>query len=771
MRMPLALVGSVPCALALAALALGTCPPRARAAPATEAWEPVGLSGGGGMFGPAISPVDGRRMMVHCDMSGAYVTADGGRSWRMVHHRELTSNTRCRPAWHPTKAEVVFSPAGGDGRRLMVSTDGGTRWAERATLSGPLRGPIAIDPDDPSSMLVGVGEEVHRSDDGGRAWSACRGVRGEAVGFHFDRASPKDRRVVLAATRAGIWRSADSGRSWAGATAGLSSEEVRSFCGASQAKGGTKACILYCTVPCRLDGERILGGIHVSTDAGLTWKPAGTRGLNPDVKAFDRWAAGPIAQYEWVLASDADPERAYAFSSSTGVPPPHGATVYRTDDAGETWRATFQADPRWSPCNVEQDGVVAEDGQFYGGVPFGVAIDGRDPDHLLFVTGHAIATEDGGKTWFHADTRLAPGQKKPSGSGRTPGLDWLCNGLVVTTTWNLYEDPFRPRNRYVCYTDIGFARSEDAGRSWKWWSEKGRAPWRNTCYELAFDPDVPGKSWGAFSDVHDIPNANIVWERHRSTGPGGVCVSEDFATSWKPCSAGLPEVPVTSVVLDPKSPRSARTLYAGTFGAGVFRSTDGGATWQPRNDGLGAESNRRVCRVVLHPDGTLFALVTAKRAAGAFRPDGVGLHRSKDGGGTWQCLTGSERFLWPKDFTVDPADADTVYLGNCDGNGDGRGGLWATSNGGRSWKRLAREGPEHFGAYLHPTKKEWIYMTLTEGAPGAGLWLSKDGGRRFDAVEGLPFRNVQRVHFLASDPDAIYVTTFGGSVWRGTGVR
>ena len=47
-------------------------------------WEPIGLSGGGGMFAPAISPADPNLMMLNCDMSAAHISEDGGHNWRMV---------------------------------------------------------------------------------------------------------------------------------------------------------------------------------------------------------------------------------------------------------------------------------------------------------------------------------------------------------------------------------------------------------------------------------------------------------------------------------------------------------------------------------------------------------------------------------------------------------------------------------------------------------------------------------------------------------------
>jgi len=89
--------------------------------------------------------------------------------------------------------------------------------------------------------------------------------------------------------------------------------------------------------------------------------------------------------------------------------------------------------------------------------------------------------------------------------------------------------------------DIGFARSLDAGRSWKWWSLEGRAPWTNTCYELAFDPTTTGKMWGAFSNVHDIPNANIIMGQHRAAGPAqGTSAAKTGRACWADSTCGMP---------------------------------------------------------------------------------------------------------------------------------------------------------------------------------------------------------------------------------------
>ena len=332
----------------------------------------------------------------------------------------------------------------------------------------------------------------------------------------------------------------------------------------------------------------------------------------------------------------------------------------------------------------------------------------------------------------------------------------------------------RTANRhYIAYTDIGWARSVDSGKTWIWWDKNSWAPWRNTCYEIAFDPDIPGKVWGAFSDVHDIPNDNIISERHGHNGPGGVCISRDFGASWKPEAQGLPLRPVTSVVLDPRSPKNARTLYAGVFLEGVYKSTDDGRTWILKKNGLGSPENLRVSRVILHQDGTLFAMVCAMRPAQGkpLTSEGVGLYRSRDAAETWEKVNASQLFLYPKDFAVHPQNSNIILVGVCDaGGGDQSGGLYRTADGGQTWQRIGREARQTFGGYFHPKHDGWIYMTLTEGAPGAGLWLSQDNGQTWQVFDDLPFSNIQRLTFDPSDESLLYVTTFGGSIWRGPAV-
>ena len=226
---------------------------------------------------------------------------------------------------------------------------------------------------------------------------------------------------MFAATEKGIWRSDDEGRTWTEKTKGLPWNEIQGFTGGSSA---TKDLILlYCAVRSKNENGAFKGGIYRSRDRGETWTMAMGRGINTETTKADEWAYGSIAQYDHLLATDANPLAVYAMNTSTGFHPPHHDTVYRSDDGGENWRDTYFMDPRFKRYNVSPDYVTASAGQsFKGGeTPFGAAICNTDPDRLMLVRNEVHITHDGGGAWFGGHTHPEPGQKPG------PGSAWTCN--------------------------------------------------------------------------------------------------------------------------------------------------------------------------------------------------------------------------------------------------------------------------------------------------------------------------------------------------------
>ena len=165
-----------------------------------------------------------------------------------------------------------------------------------------------------------------------------------------------------------------AGQTWAEKTQGLPWKEIQGFAGGSDA--AKNLVMLYCSIRSKDENGAFKGGIYRSRDRGETWESAMGQGLNTETKQADQWAYGPISQYHQLLATDAKPLTVYAFNTSTGFHPPHSDTVYRSDDGGETWRATYFQDPRFKDYNVAPDWETASCGQcFKGGeTPFGAAI-------------------------------------------------------------------------------------------------------------------------------------------------------------------------------------------------------------------------------------------------------------------------------------------------------------------------------------------------------------------------------------------------------------
>jgi len=737
------------------------------------------------LFNPAVSPHDPKFMMVECDMGSRFISRDGGKHWRMIHYRQIGSAVRGSPVlFHPTRPGVIYALSGYQAARMYLSRDWGRSWAPLPEARQPKAGLITrmyIDPDRPVRLYIGTSEgKVLFTDDEGRRWQAATGLSGRVIRFAVDRTSPKARRVIFVGTPEGVFRSDDGGRHFVKKVAGLpAGKRLISFAGGSDGR----RTILYVTTPTWVEGGRLAGGVYRSTDRGESWQ----RVMNPNIdlttRRSSRWAAD-LPRYSHIVANDADPARAYVACRGTSYFPPNHNTIYRTDDAGASWRAVFFADPRFKQHNVEDDWMTTYRGTSWVGAPLHMEISPTDPNMVMRTDGmFMFFTRDGGASW------QAGHALKATEAADDASITWANNGLVVTTTWNYYVDPHQPHRHYIAYTDIGFARSLDRGRTWRWWGPakaKGEAHtfpiprrWINTCYELAFDPDIPGKMWGVFSGHHDIPNENSIWRgTGKSRWPGGVCVSRDFGVTWRALRNGLPEKPCLSIVLDPTSPKGRRTLYVSVYDHGVYKSTDDGRSWVRKSQGLGHPDNMRVCRLILHRDGTLFVLITGMRvpAGGPFTTKGVGLYRSRDGAESWELVNRSCPLLYPKDFAVDPADSRVIFIGACDAPTRTalqglapQGGLWRSRDGGRTWKRVLRKRRTHFGATFHPKRKGWVYATTTgwSGAPEGTLFLSKDGGETWRSFPGIPFAQTQRVHFDPADPDVIYVTTFGGSVWKG----
>ena len=738
------------------------------AAAARAAFAPTGPGGGGALFVPAVSPRDGNLMFVACDMGGVYRSADGGTSWSLLDKRQLRDAHRCPVLFHPQYAAWIYADGGGI---LKMSRDAGRTWtalcAQQPWGGEPLTA-LALDEGEPRLMFAGCSFGAYRSVDGGKTWGPCAGVTGRVAGFFVDPTTPVAHRIVVAGTSTGIFRSDDSGSRWRDSSAGLPSRAVRAFCGSGNARAGRVA--MYALTPGQAVNGGYAGGCYRSADHGTTWQSAMGAGIDTAIAKADAWGADGIAQYPFLAVPHEMPDTAFVATPGTGYWPPHHGTVYRTDDGGATWRPLVLGDPRSHEAvgleaNITARGWLPVEAVWglWNGSHGGLAVSAADPGHLVFTNdGELYQSHDGGATWAQAYTRPADPAAIPA-----PGQAWATTGLDVTSVWRAVFDPHAPGHVLLCETDIGLVRSEDGGASWRW-SAAG-SPWRNTCYDAVFDPEVPGLAWGGWSDQHDLPH----WSQIEGPrGGGGVLVSRDAGVTWSLSGSGLPDAAVTALVLDRHSPKGHRSLWAASFGSGVFHSTDGGTSWKPCAAQPGYPGNRHAYGLALHPDGTLFCTVTGRREADRF-PVAGGLFRTHDGGRSWEDLTQALALRWPGDVAADPRDSRVLWLGASAVPGLGQGGIYRTGDGGKTWKKVLDEAilPMELESYAHA-----LFVTLDPAAPDTcyagimthGLWVTRDAGRTWHEVPGLPHRACQRVAFDPAHPGELWVTTFGAGCWRGT---
>ncbi|KKK58486.1 hypothetical protein LCGC14_3043960, partial [marine sediment metagenome] len=264
------------------------------------------------------------------------------------------------------------------------------------------------------------------TDDEGKRWREARGVSGRVIRFV---AAGKS---VLVGTAAGVFGSADGGRTFTKKVSGLPADR-----GLSSFAGGTKGktTILYATTPCRLEGGKLTGGVYVSTDLGESWARRMNPKINVQTKGTSEWR-GNLPQYPIIVANDADPARAYVACSGTSYFPPNHNTVYRTDDAGKSWTETFFVDPRFKGFNADHDWMTSYRGTSWVATPRHMEISPVDPDTVMRVDGMFLfITRNAGKTW------QAGHAVKAVDSDDDAKVTWANNGLVVTTTWNYYVDP------------------------------------------------------------------------------------------------------------------------------------------------------------------------------------------------------------------------------------------------------------------------------------------------------------------------------------------
>jgi photosystem II stability/assembly factor-like uncharacterized protein len=225
---------------------------------------------------------------------------------------------------------------------------------------------------------------------------------------------------------------------------------------------------------------------------------------------------------------------------------------------------------------------------------------------------------------------------------------------------------------------------------------------------------------------------------------GGLWKSTNNGTTWASLFEKYPVSSIGDIAIAPSNPD---VLYVGTgepnnrqsssFGAGVYKSTDAGKTFEY----VGLKETQTIARIVVHPKNPAIAYVAA--VGHLFGPNQErGVFKTTDGGKTWTNTKFVDENTGFTDIVMDPSNPNVLVAASYQRrrtpwgfNGGGPGsGLWKTTDGGKSWTKLAGNGLPgnpiigRIGLDIARSRPSTIYASIEVGpSGGAGAGVNADG--------------------------------------------
>jgi photosystem II stability/assembly factor-like uncharacterized protein len=649
---------------------------------------------------------------------------------------------------------------------VNMSTDGGLTWfpTNQGILSDPIGSYnifcLTIDPHDDDTVWAGtqITGHIYRSSDGGQTWEQRdQGIPHQDISVRGITIDPYDQDVVYAGVEVGpaawggpgtkgrVYKSVDAGLTWNMIWEGDNLARYvlidprdanrlyvstgifdRQAANADLANGIFNGVGLVrsidggqtWTVPAELAGAYIpsifmhpknpdillaavtdppgVGGVYVTRDGGDTWErildsPQGADAVEIALSNPDIWYAG---------AED---------------------TIWRSDDAGQTWQ---EFPMRTADRNA--------------GFPIDLQVDPRDP-YRIFVNNYSggnMLSSDGGQTWIDASHGytgahiggLAVSPTDPalvfasSYSSRDGGQTWT--GLLLNRLESIvFYSPGTSDNAvYVMAGDNG-------GRVWH--SRDG------------------GQTWNA-AQVVDL----------RAEARAGNLDSDNHALQALAVAPSDPQIVYAGFVF--YEGIRGHWSFAMARSAGFHRSIDGGYTWE-HITGIPFEQTG-ILRIAVHPtDSQVVYAATVS-----------GLYLSQDGGDTWQHLDDLDAAVFPfvndpeyyptvepmvYDVLIDPFDSQTLYVATI------QAGVFRSADGGVTWAQAAAGMDPNEPLYdlvADPNRQGVLYASSWL----SGVFVSTDAGQSWRSlVNGLDMKGMRQLA-LSSDGTVLYAGTISRGVYR-----
>jgi photosystem II stability/assembly factor-like uncharacterized protein len=257
---------------------------------------------------------------------------------------------------------------------------------------------------------------------------------------------------------------------------------------------------------------------------------------------------------------------------------------------------------------------------------------------------------------------------------------------------------------------------------------------------------------GRIADIAINPSDPSQW--YVAVGSGGVWKTDNASTTWKPIFDDQPSYSIGCVTIDPNN---HSVIWIGTgenvggrhvgYGDGVYRSADGGASWK----NMGLKESHHISKIIVHPKNSNIVWVAAQGplwSKGGER----GLYKTTDGGKKWKKVLGDDKWVGVTDILIDPRNPDQLYAATWQrhrnvaaymGGGPGSG-IHRSSDGGETWEKLSNGLPSSnmakIGLAISPQNPDVIYAAIELDRTTGGVYRSAYRGslwtKQSDAVSG-----------------------------------
>ncbi|WP_052598499.1 T9SS type A sorting domain-containing protein [Aureispira sp. CCB-QB1] len=248
---------------------------------------------------------------------------------------------------------------------------------------------------------------------------------------------------------------------------------------------------------------------------------------------------------------------------------------------------------------------------------------------------------------------------------------------------------------------------------------------------------------------------------------GGVWKTTDNGTTWTQYITGLTRLGISSIVIHPTNPN---TIYVATGdrdggdapGYGVWRSTDGGLTWSPRNTGMG---NRTINELLMDPTNPNIMIAASSNQR---------IYRTTDAGATW--TSSASLGHNPKDIAYHPTNSNIAYASGTR--------FHKSTDGGVTWTRITNGVPggvQRIALAVSPNQPDWVYLIGGAGNGLVGIYRSTNSGTSFTTRTTTPNVLDYAINgsgtgsqawydlVIAADPtDANTIYTGGVNIWKST---